>query len=140
MINIRIKADLRNLDFLERVIGDRTTSACEVAANALVDDIRRNWSPSAPSSPGKPPAVVTGNLDSSVQAKKQGRDELGRFASRENASVWFVSVDTEEGSNPNDRGQYAAVLEYGMDREFVAPAIERVRENFPFFFKDICKI
>lgn len=130
MIRMRLKADLSKVDYLERVMKERVTNVCQDIAQALVDDIKDSWSNTSPSSPGNPPAVVTGELDSSVHAASQGRDEKGRFASSENAAVWFLQVDAE----------YAAVLEYGYDRAFVAPAVERARGNLPFFFKDIYKL
>lgn len=98
----------------------------EELANLLVSEIRGNWSLNAPSSRGNPPAIVTGNLDSSVKVEEQGRDTLGRFASPENTVVKFVRVDTSEGDNPDDRGNYAPILEGALEREFIQPAIDIV--------------
>jgi hypothetical protein len=137
ILKIRFKSDLRLLDKLERVIGDRVEYVCEQAAEALAADIKRNWSSSAPSFEGFPPAVVTGNLDSAVEAAPQGRSEGGQFAKSEDARIWFVTIDTEEGIDPNGRGQYAGILEHDYKRPFVEPAIERLSEIFPGMFSKV---
>lgn len=137
-VKIRIRADTSKLDYyLSGRFLDSMGDVCHDAAVALVDDIRDNWTSHQPSSPGEPPAIKTGNLDSSVQASPQGRDILGRFANRDNTRVWFVTLDTEKGNDPQERGQYAAVLEDDMDRPYMEPAIDRVSEVFPGLVKRV---
>lgn len=119
--SIRIENDLKRKG--DELVND--------VADVLINEIRSNWSFSAPSSPGNPPAVVTGNLDSSITKDSQGRDPLGRFATRDNVSMVFVRVDTENGSDPQGRGNYAQVLEFDMNRAFLEPAIQRVEKLFP---------
>lgn len=128
-----ITAKFRNLDpdyrtmvKVEQDLLKNTGFAVEELAQLLVSEIRGNWSLISPSSRGSPPAMVTGNLDSSVKVEEQGRDDLGRFASTENTTVKFVRIDTSEGDNPGDRGNYAPVLEGPLEREFVQPAIDTV--------------
>jgi len=100
-------------------------------AEALRKDIRDNWSSHSPSPLHSPPAVVTGNLDSSVIVEKVGRDILGRYADRKNTSVHFVHINTEDGKNPGSRGNYAEALEKKYQRPFIEPAVERLRADFP---------
>lgn len=104
-------------------------------ANALVTQIRANWSLHAPSAVGSPPAIVTGNLDSSVKVDPQGRDEIGKFTDRQNTAVMFVRIDTSEGSNPQGRGNYAHILEETLDRPFIDPAIEQVARMYGMIMK-----
>jgi hypothetical protein len=129
MIKVRFKKDLKRLDNIEREAQERTQKGVMAAAEALVADIRNNWSHESPSIPGNAPAIKTGNLDTSFSVE-QGRDELGRFASSA-----VVKIDTENGSDPQNRGQYAAELEDSMNRPFVRPAIERASATLPHHIK-----
>lgn len=138
MIKIRMKTDTSRLDRLERNIAGNTMDALTEAGEALKADIRSHWSIQSPSSPGNPPAVLTGNLDSSVEVDRQGRDVLGRFAGKD-ALVLFVRIDTTKGDNPLGRKEYASVLEDEMNRPFVQPAVDRMSQNFPHFFRRIFK-
>lgn len=114
-----------------------TNNVLEDTAKWIKNDIRSNWTAIAPSSPGEPPAIRTGNLDSSVQVEKQGRDIFGKFTSRENAQTWVVTIDTERGCCPNKRGQYGAVLELLLSRPFLEPAIDR---SINFFNRQMKKV
>lgn len=117
-----VKIEAKYRKGAERVVKD--------TADFFANDIRDNWSASSPSNPGKPPAVVTGNLDESVIAEDQGRDQ-GRFAGKD-AFVWYVHFDTDN----DDRGQYALALEEGVPdrnlkpRPFVKPALKRAKTFF----------
>ena len=133
MILVRVRADLSGMAKAERKIESGVNNASKKAAEALVDDIRSHWTAPGPSSPGEAPAILTGNLDSTVRVDKQGRDLLGRFSS--DAEVFFVRIDTAAGDNPLDRGDYATVLEDKRDRAFFEPAVERLANIFPFFYK-----
>lgn len=113
----------------------KADSLVDEAATILVNDIRSHWSSSAPSSKGNAPAVVTGNLDSSVKKDRTPRDVLGRFAKGKNVSMQFVRIDTADGNNPQGRGNYAPVLENEMDRPFLEPAIKRISAIYPALAK-----
>jgi hypothetical protein len=134
-ITVRIKSDLSGMDRLEARLPGRLESSVREAAEALAADIRSNWSASSPSSPGNPPAIDTGNLDSAVRAEPTGRDVLGRFARTSDAAVWFVRIATSEGDDPRNRGEYGTILEYGLNRPFVEPAVDRLAGVYSHFFR-----
>lgn len=126
-----ITAKWRNLEDLTKAtirLEDKVTKGAEnlvnTAAQALVNDIKSSWSSSSPSAPGSPPAVVTGTLDSSVQAET-GRDTLGRFASAGSVVTRIVRV----------RAGHGALLENGTykmaARPFMRPATERLADTYP---------
>lgn len=121
-----LEPDFRTMVKIERDLMRDVGFGVEEMAQILVSQIRGNWSLNAPSSEGSPPAIVTGNLDSSVVAEPTGRDDKGRFADKENTTVMFVRVDTSEGIDPQDRGNYAPVLEEKLNRPFIQPAIDKV--------------
>lgn len=137
MLQVRIKRDLRGLDKMERDVPPRVNAAVKGAAEALAQDIMDNWSPNSPSPEGQPPAIKTGNLDSSVKVEPTGRDEQGRFATTADAKVWFVQIKTSEGDDPQGRGEYAGIVEEKNNRPYVEPAIARVRAVFSHFFRRI---
>lgn len=129
----------RTMIRVEENIDRSTKEGVRVSAEALVADIRSNWSSSSPSAKGNAPAVVTGNLDSSVQLDEQKRDTSGRFSA--DAHVMFVRVDTSMGDNPMDRGNYAPALEDEgfLNRPFIQPAIDRMEGIFPEIMRRIVK-
>lgn len=127
----------REMIRVEMNINNSSGVAVRAVADALAADIRSNWSSTSPSAVGSAPAVVTGNLDSSVQVDPQGRDTSGRFASE--AKVMFVRVDTSMGDNPDGRGNYSVALEEQLDRPFTQPAIDRMQSMAPAIFKRIIK-
>lgn len=127
--------DFRTMVRIERDLLRDVSLGVEDAAQALVSQIRGNWSSSSPSSRGEPPAIVTGNLDSSVVVDEKGRDEKGRFTSPTDTVVKFVRVDTSEGDNPGDRGNYGPVLEGPLEREFIEPAIKVVAPMYGALMK-----
>lgn len=144
-IRIRLNTDFRELERLERELPEEVGASVADAARALVEDIRSSWSPTAPSSPGFPPAVRTGNLDESVLDDEQSRDSKGRFAVGENATRHFVRIDTTKGPRYHGRGGYEGYLEgpegtVNMEpRPFVQPAVERLEAIYTEFFADIFK-
>jgi hypothetical protein len=131
-LNMRVRLDHSGTIRAERKalrVADATTREI---AQYIVEDIRSSWSAQSPSNVGSPPAVDTGNLDSSVKLERTGRDERGRFANAANTAVHFVRIDTTQGSNPGGRGQYAAALEDPdyFNRPYMRPAVERAAEHF----------
>lgn len=127
--------DFRTMVRIEKNLMRDVGLGVEDAAQGLVTYIRGNWSLNAPSSPGSPPAIVTGNLDSSVVVDKQGRDLQGRFANAENTVVKFVRIDTSQGVDPQGRGEYAGILEEKLDRPFIEPAVQVVSQMYGAILK-----
>lgn len=125
----------KNVFKLEKRITDNTSDFVRFAARWLEMDIRTNWSMKSPSAAGKPPAVDTGNLDSSVIAEPQGRQSGGRFGTDTDSIAWYVRIDTSQGDNPDGRGGYSQALETGTyrmaARPFMRPAIDRLKGIFP---------
>lgn len=128
----QVKVDWTKLDKLLKDVPDRSDIACGQIARDIVQEIKGNWSPSSPSEPGNPPAVVTGTLNRSV--KSEARDFAGRFASDSKGSKWYVRVGDSEA-------YYAGFLEFGtskmVERPFFIPAIERVQDKLPDYFSGI---
>ena len=122
----------RSLVRIESTVGKGSADLVDNAADWLVNDIRSSWSGSQQAiGSGNPPAIKTGNLDSSIQKEEQGRDLLGRFADTENTKVKFVRINTAEGNKPEGRGNYAQVLEDVYDLPFVQPAVDRLSGIYP---------
>lgn len=139
MYSIHLKADFRSMIRIEAKAKERAAEITSNAADMLVADIKSNWSSQAPSAVGNPPAVVTGNLNSSVKVDDQGRDLKGRFAGGDDVVVRFVRVDTSEGDNPQGRGNYAHILEDKLTRPFMEPAIVRLAQLYPAMFRRLLK-
>lgn len=129
MINMRLRGEkdfYKALIRIERNVEHSTGEFLRITAEWLKNDIRSHWSTRSPSSYGATPAVVSGNLDSSVTVEKQGRSSGGQFASSKSAQSWYVRVDTANGLDPQGRGGYGQVLEFDLNRPFMRPAIERL--------------
>lgn len=125
----------RSLVRIERNLTDSSSALVTFAADWLVNDIRSHWSATKQTAgSGNPPAIKTGNLDSSVIAE-QGRDVLGRFA-----AARVVRVDTEAGDYPNNRGNYAQVLEHKYNLPFFEPAKERLMVVYPDLAKRFLRL
>lgn len=119
--------NFRTMARIEKRVMDGLETSAEEVANAIVADIRSNWSAGRQAiGSGTPPGMDTGNLDSSIRVEQQGRDEGGRFTGKDKAAR-YIHIDTSEGSNPGGRGNYSMALEdpdyYNLP--FVAPALER---------------
>jgi hypothetical protein len=128
MITIRFKSDLSQLNKLDRQVERRIDGSVKKLTTAIVDHMRSNWSPNVPSFPGQPPAVRTGDLDSSMQIE-QGRGMAGRFG--KSYIIKFTDPATaalEFGYPPNNLAP----------RPFIRPAMEyygvRVAEHFTDLF------
>jgi len=134
MIKINIKKDLRGLDVMEKQIPKRIYNTTKELADQIADIIHKSWSESAPSSPGNPPAVVTGKLDRSVRVERQGRSLEGRFTSGKDAAIWAVLIGEK----------YAATLEHGggsiLPRPFVLPAALQVADGLPDAYREVFNI
>lgn len=123
-------------------VESRTAELIAEVAEAIVADIRSSWSGSSPSAKGHAPAVVTGNLDTSIFVERTGRDVMGRFARDDKASLRFIRIDTTRGQSPTyttrggvqkSRGQYGMALEDPayLNRPYLAPALDRAVAHLP---------
>jgi hypothetical protein len=65
------------------------------AAHEIVKDIRDSWSSSSPSSPGNPPAVVTGELDRSMGVERVG---IGVFKIGASNEIALKALSLEYGT------------------------------------------
>lgn len=133
MMNVQIRKDFRGIDHylgteFKRDIGNAT----QESAMQIVTDIRGSWSGQSPSSPGNPPAVVSGELDRSIKVK-EGRDVAGRFATTENAVSYAITVESD----------YGAALEFGdpsknlAPRPFLRPALFRFKNKMGDKYKSV---
>lgn len=122
IMQVTFKANTTVLDLLDKNAPKITDRAVREVLEKVKDTIRDNWSAESPSSPGNPPAVVTGYLDQSL--KVQRRDILGRFSTPGNTTSWSLKVNAE----------YGAALEFGRPeinlapRPFLRPAIKGVEK------------
>jgi hypothetical protein len=135
-----ITAELRNTKDFTRItakveanLQDHMIEQSRLTAEDVVSYIRRNWSPSVPSSAGAPPAQRSFVLGDGIEVEKQGRIS-GRFGGTFE-SVTLIVFDTSE----NKRGQYAAAVEKGHNspktgtvapRPFIEPAFEKHTDKY----------
>lgn len=123
MMSMRFIADTSGVDYLLKHADEMADAGAYEAVTGIYDYIRANWSSESPSSPGNPPAMVTGYLDQSIKVEK--RDALGRFASAGKAISWVIRVEAE----------YALALEFGNDatnlkaRPFFHPAVKAIENQ-----------
>lgn len=123
---------------MERNVRISSNEFTRDAAEWLKNDIQSHWSSRSPSAKGSPPAVVTGNLDSSILVEKTGRGVGGRFAGKD--SIYhYLKIDTTKGIAPSEQG-YSRVLEEGYDRMFLEPALDRLGGEIPSLAKRTIKI
>lgn len=131
MMTVVFRQDFSGLNALDRTVPINAGKACKNVAQRAVDEIRNNWSPESPSAPGEPPAMVTGYLDSTVEAENQGRNALGQFASGDSATSYVVRV----------KAPYADFLEHGTrkmePRPFLLAAVMRAGDSLPDEFKGV---
>lgn len=131
MITIKFKErdNYRTMARVTSRIENGVFQGASETADMVIADIQSGWSTSRQSiGSGNPPAMDTGNLDSSIRKEDQGRDALGHFDKKgDDAKAYYIHIDTEEGNNPNGRGNYAMALEDPdyYDLPFISPALER---------------
>lgn len=139
MIQMKMTSDLSLLDGGLSRLTPMVDKTMEQVTDSIINRIKYNWSSSSPSTPGEPPAVVTGTLDESVTKDNTGRNAKGQFASGSDITAWYIRVEAE----------YANALEYGdlsknlEPRPFVAPALlaeqDDIGEKFEIGFRGIWK-
>lgn len=119
-------------------------------AEAHIEDARANWSSYPPSTPGRPPAMRSGNLDSSPYIEYRAGGALftrmfSNVASNpEDFPIAIVNWDTTKGSyEPENKRGYAGYLETGTvkmkRRPFVRASLRRIRELMKAEAKRILK-
>lgn len=112
-MDIRLRVNTRGIDQLYSGCESMVDQVLGKVANDVVADMDKRWSVASPSSPGAPPAVVTGNLKNNTEAR--------RAAPR----LWHVRVKTK----------YALPLEFGTrrmpPRPFLRPALDRASRRLP---------
>lgn len=138
MLTLRLDGEenfYRSLIRVERKVEEQSHDFLDAMAEWIVGNIRENWSSQSPSAAGQPPAMKTGNLDSSFLIDEQYRSSGGQFSAKSEASRVYIRVNTEDGDNPLNRGNYAQALEtgtYRMEaRPFLSPAIDRANDIMP---------
>ncbi len=130
MAKMRWNVDLRGLDNIEKDMEKTTENNVHMAADALAELIDSNWSTSAPSSPGQPPAVRDEDLRNSIRVE-QARNPRGQFS-----KAFSVVVEAE----------YGAALEFGYSpnnlkpRPFVRPAVLKMQTQIAGFFVNTYKV
>jgi HK97 gp10 family phage protein len=89
-------------------------------AEGVRKDIRSNWSATAPSSPGQPPAVRSGTLDKSIAVFKRRSGKL---------AIFVLAALAE----------WAGWLEFGTrkmrPRPFMRPAMKRAKNRLASVYK-----
>jgi HK97 gp10 family phage protein len=114
------------IDKLLKRVDKNAERIVDEAGDDVAADIRRSWSTSSPSSPGSPPAVVTGELDRSVVAIPEHSMSTGRKRNYIRAMA-----------------KHASHLEYGTRkmaaRPFMRPAMHRARKKYRGRFKGLLR-
>lgn len=133
MMSVRVVKDFAGIDYYQgKHFRNDAGNVTQESANEIVVDIRSNWSGQSPSSPGNPPAIVTGALDASIKVK-EGRDVSGRFATSDNAISYAIVVESD----------YGAAQEFGdpsknlAARPFLRPALFRFKNKLGDKFKTV---
>jgi hypothetical protein len=129
-ISIRYDHKFRGIASIERKVLLEAGVGAYETAQAIKRYIRDNWSPPPPpSAVGDPPAVRTGNLDSSLFIERV-RNVKGQFAKNgESYTAVVLTADTLRGNSPNGRTQYAEAVELYNNRPFLEPAVEEIGEQ-----------
>lgn len=141
MITIRFRGEdkfFRTLTAIEHQVEDGAAEGAKEAAEAIATFIKSHWSPNSPSNKGDPPAIDTGNLDSSILVAPSTRSlRSGRFAKK--GTVWEVTANTQDGQvEHKTKYNYTQALEdpSHTDRPFFAAAVETVAQDYPQYIKD----
>lgn len=113
--SVTFKVDRRMLDEWEAALPGRVSEMARELAEDTAQEVRDNWSTRSPSEPGDPPAMVSGNLDASIEVQPVAQG--------------FVMV---RGWAVVATARYSGFLEGGTwrmrARPFLAPAAMRVAE------------
>lgn len=130
-LKLKVKDNWRTMIRVEDTLNRQVGEGVKATADAIVADIRQNWSAVRQTrGSGTPPAMDTEVLDRSVVVDDQGRNETGQFAGRDMAATWYIRVDTAE--NDPQGYNYAQALEdpqyYNLP--FLAPAMLRAEGYF----------
>lgn len=135
MIKLKERTKWRRKAEVKEHFKQGTRAAVIDAADMLVRIIRADWSTSSPSPVGSPPAVKTGNLDSSIMRTDEGHIQLRKIPNDVDFFIQFVTANTSEGDNPDGRGNYGVSLEEKYTRPFINAAIAQVEPLFPVSIK-----
>jgi hypothetical protein len=109
MMRVVWKTDTKALNLLDNSISALTSESIRETLENRKQYIQDHWSETSPSSPGNPPALVTGALDASLKVIR--RDKGGKFATSSNAVSWALTVESE----------YGAAQEFGRPEINLAP-------------------
>lgn len=128
MLKTQVRLDMSKGDAYEKKVVNGLELTTNDLADAIIEDIRNNWSPESPSAWGMAPAKVTGNLDRSL-LKTQGRAASGRFAAPGDAVSITIRSDAP----------YSGILESedGLNRPFFEPAFERASFVFDISYRKL---
>lgn len=154
MIKLKWKDPRRfsaNINVKEEKVLKKAGIFAQDVAEFHINDVDSSWSASVPSSPGRPPAVRSGNLRSSpyIEYRTGGAQFIPMFAGPsggrpEDFPVAIVHWNTRKGvfSPANKRG-YAGYLESGTSRmsarPFVKPSIRRTKRAMLARAREILK-
>lgn len=113
-IRVRTTVSTKGFDKLLQEVPVRVEAATKAVAQEIIDDVRQHWSAVSPSSPGSPPAVVSGKLDNSGRARFVKGGLLAEYRAVFEAG-------------------HAKFLEHGTrnmaERPFLKPALVRARRR-----------
>lgn len=123
-IDINFRFDRNIVNNKAKKLTESTNLATYQSAIDLLNDIQKSWSSNSPSSPGNPPAVVTGQLSDSgmIEDLSTGTKSIYR--------VYF-------------KAKHARFMEYGTPtvapRPFLYPAAKRNGKKFRQRLKVVMK-
>lgn len=127
MPGITVKIERRNsiIEKLRRQVPENAKAITRQAADDTKSYMQAHWSSMSPSSPGEPPAVVTGMLDASIEVEPTGGGAKPSF-------------------NLKVQAWYASYLEYGTKnmaaRSFIRPAMYWLQKSYRTRFKNVFKV
>lgn len=124
-ITVKIERKSSLLEKLRKQVPENAKAITKDAAEDTARYIQEHWSPSSPSSPGEPPAVVTGMLDASVEVASVGSGNKPTFELKVQA-------------------YYASFLEFGSKkmaaRPYMRPAMQWMGKQYKSKFKNVFKV
>lgn len=123
-LSVKVRSNTSVLQRLIKGLPNDTETMLVDKAEGIVEYVQAHWSNNSPSAPGKPPAVVTGELDASIAIDKQSQGRKIRVA---------IVIRAEHGF----------FLEFGTKkmaaRPFVRPAMKRAERDFRSWWKGLFK-